>query len=81
VTNTYGTPVEIIAAPPGDYTIDEENPLGWEHTVTIVDGTPVGVVDPVTVTVGTQDRTVIFCNFNPAELTACKFYDFDSDGV
>jgi hypothetical protein len=28
----------------------------------------------------TSDRTVVFCNFNPGEITACKFYDHDSDG-
>jgi len=77
VTQAYYTPVDIVAEPQGDYVIDEENPSGWVHTITIVDGTPIGAVDPVRIAVGTEDRTVIFCNFHPAKLTACKFYDFD----
>lgn len=81
VTQAYYTPVWIVAEPAGDYIIDEENPSGWVHTLTQVDGTPSGVVDPVTVTVDTSDRTVTFCNFNPGQITACKFYDFDSDGI
>jgi hypothetical protein len=79
VTNCYGTPVDVIADPAGDYIIDEDNPAGWVHTCTIVDGTPSGTDDPVQVTVGTSDVTVTFCNFNPAHLAACKFYDYDSD--
>jgi len=80
VKQTYFTPVSIIAQPPGDWVIDEDNPAGWQHTLTKVDGTPIGVVDPVTVNVDTADRTVTFCNFNPGTITACKFYDFDRDG-
>lgn len=77
VTQTYYTDVSIIAQPPGVWVIDEENRAGWQHTLTKVDGTPIGVVDPVTLTVDTDDRTVMFCNFNPGTITACKFYDFD----
>jgi hypothetical protein len=80
VKQSYYTPVWIVAEPTGDYIIDEENPAVWEHTLTKVDGTPIGVVDPVTVNVDTSDRTVTFCNFNPGTITACKFYDFDRDG-
>jgi hypothetical protein len=83
VTNCYGTAVDVVAEPTGEYLIDEENPSGWVHTCTIVDGTPTDPPqDPVPVTVEPgSDHTVIFCNFNPAEITACKFYDFDSNGV
>jgi hypothetical protein len=79
VTQAYFTPVWITAQPSGDYIIDEDNPAGWQHTLTKLDGTPIGVVDPVTVTVDAVDRTVTFCNFNPGSITACKFYDFDRD--
>ena len=82
VTNCYGTPVDVVAEPTGDYEIDEENPAGWVQTCTVVDGTyTASPQDPVVVTVEPgSDHTVTFCNFNPAEITACKFYDFDGDG-
>lgn len=81
VTNSYATPVDVVADPPGDYIVDEGNPPGWEHTCTTVDGVYTDPKrDPVTVPMGTSDRTVIFCNFNPGQITACKFYDYDGDG-
>lgn len=80
MTETHYTPVSIVAQPPGDWIVDEDNPAGWVHTLTKVDGTPIGVVDPVTVTIDTADRTVTFCNWNPGSITACKFYDFNPDG-
>src|SRR3972149_3266456 len=83
VTNCYGTPVDVVAEPTGDYEIDEETPAGWVQTCTVVDGTyTASPLDPVVVTVEPgSDHTVTFCNFNPAEITACKFYDFDGDAA
>lgn len=81
VTNCYYTPLDVVAEPPGDYAVDEDNPAAWEHTCTMVDGAYTSPKqDPVTVAMATSERTVVFCNFNPGQITACKFYDFDSNG-
>lgn len=81
VVNSYFTPVDVVAEPPGNYHVDEDNPAGWVHTVTIVNGTSLGAVDPATVNVASgSDNTVIFGNFRPGRVSACKFYDFNRDG-
>ncbi len=79
VENCYGTPADVVADPSGAYQVEESLQSGWVQTCAVLDGTGLGPINPVTVTMDTSDRTVTFCNFNPAELTACKFYDFDRD--
>lgn len=82
VTNLYGTPVDIIAEPPGSYVVDENNPSGWVHTGAYLDGVFQGVVDPITVSVPAgSDHTVLFGNFRPAAINACKWFDFNRDGT
>jgi hypothetical protein len=84
ITNGYYTPVLISAEPPGTWVIEEEtfSPM-WAQSVAILDGVPLGIVNPVSVTVaGTSGETheVIFGNFMPGEKHGQKFIDLNGNG-
>jgi hypothetical protein len=84
VTNGYYTPVLISAEPPGTWVVEEEtfSPM-WAQSVAILDGVPLGIVNPVSVTVaGTSGETheVIFGNFMPGEKHGQKFIDLNGNG-
>ncbi len=84
VTNGYYTPVLISAEPPGTWIVEEEtfSPM-WAQSVAILDGVPLGIVNPVNVIVaGTSGETheVIFGNFMPGEKHGQKFIDLNGNG-
>ncbi|MFQ5820134.1 MAG: collagen binding domain-containing protein [Candidatus Heimdallarchaeota archaeon] len=83
-TNYYGTPWTVIAEPPGDYIVEEEILDGWMQSAAFLDGTPLGIANPVTVTVVgmyNEKHEVIFGDFKPADICGEKFEDIDGDGV
>jgi hypothetical protein len=83
VVNTEFTDVLILAAEAGTYSADEENPTGTVHTYSYLDGVLLGVVDPVNVDVLGEDsetHEIWFGNVGNGSITACKWFDKDTDG-
>jgi hypothetical protein len=78
VTNGEMTPVTIVAAEPGLYYVEEEEPVGTVHTYSYDVPTNLGVLNPVDVLVeGKSGETheVWFGDLGLGKITACKVYD------
>ena len=84
VTNNFFTPVSIVAEPPGTWVVEEGTfSPKWAQSVAILDGVPLGVANPVNVSVaGTSGETheVIFGNFMPGAKHGQKFIDLNGNG-
>jgi SdrD B-like protein len=83
VTNDYFTPVTLLADPPGIWTVDEGGFAGWVQSAAFRDGVPLGIVDPVSVTVlGQNNETheVVFGNSMTVEISGNKFIDRNYNG-
>lgn len=87
VTNVDYTEVLLLASE-GLYTIVEDTPLGTLQTSSFLDGalsTCVPAADPTVevIVAGDSGETheVVFGNVGIDDLTVCKVYDFNADGV
>ena len=85
MTETIYTPQTVLAATPGIYSADEENPADTMHTFSYLDETLLtGVDDPVNVAVLGEDgetHSIWFGNVGLGSIKACKIFDKDTDGV
>ena len=86
VTNSAYTPATIVAEPPGDWSFDEENPAGAQQTASYVDGIQTNPfpTDPAKVTVAGssgEKHEVVYGNVGLGEVTACKIWDYNENGV
>lgn len=84
LTSDEHTPGVHLAAIPGTYTACEIRLPTWVQTAAYLDSVRLNALQCVSVTVaGTsgEKHEIVFGNFQPAQITACKFYDFNSDGV
>lgn len=85
VTNNYHTPVTVDAPVKGNYEVCEELPDGWLQTASYLDEAPIVppidcVIVPVAGSEG-ETHTVLFGNIQLGEITACKFYDSNHNGI
>jgi len=84
VVNTLYTPIQIEAVPSGIWRTVEDLPDGWLQTAAYLDGVTLAVSSTVTVLVAGSSgevHTVVYGNVQLGEITVCKFYDRDADGV
>lgn len=84
VTNTYFTPAEIQAMPEGLWTLQEETPSGWLQTALYIDSLSQPVMSIAQVEVlglSGEVHEVIFGNIRLGDISACKFYDRNANGV
>lgn len=82
--DTLYTPETVLAAEPGDYTFVEATPAGTLQTVSMLDGAVVALDPTVVVTVAGESgetHEVIYGNVGLGEVTACKGYDRNGNGV
>ncbi|NIP51741.1 MAG: hypothetical protein GWO08_06415, partial [Gammaproteobacteria bacterium] len=87
VTNGYGTPV-LILVDEGTYTVVEDTPAGTLQTVSYLDGvldscypTADPTVDVVVAGDSGETHEVVYGNVGTADVTVCKVFDANADGV
>jgi hypothetical protein len=88
ITNTEYTPVTVLTSVPGAYTVVESTPAGTQQTVSYLDGVVVSLyptADPTVVVsvAGDCEETheIVYGNVGVGDVTVCKVYDRDADGV
>jgi len=88
VLNTLYTPDMVLAAEPGTYTFVESTPAGTLQTVSELDGSIVSLYPNANPTVavavaGDSEEThaVLYGNVGLGQVTACKVYDQNGNGV
>lgn len=83
--NTRYTKVEEVALPVGLWTVAEALPQNVYQTAAILDGAPVALSPTVSVTFtdecNGETHTVDFGNHGVGDVTACKSYDRNGNGV
>jgi hypothetical protein len=84
VEGTEYTPALVVAEPSGDWVLEEDTPPGTMQTAAMLDGVPLDVAPLVTVPVDGEcgeTHEVIYGNVGLGQITACKIYDRDGNGV
>jgi hypothetical protein len=84
VTNTYYTQVNIQTMPDGTWTVTEATPSDWLQTAVYVDGVAKPLSSTVQVLVAGlsgEVHTLIFGNVQLGDISGCKWYDRNGDGV
>ncbi len=85
VSNTIFTSAMVDASVPGTYTFTEDQPAGTYQTASFVDGvataTVTATVDVFVAGESGETHTVLYGNVGLGDVTACKVYDADADGI